>query len=78
MVFWKMDGKAEKDADTGELRIKQFPILRYYNVFHVDQCDGIEPKHKEAVFRCYASTHFFVGGLQKGAYLIYVLHHNKF
>lgn len=50
VVFWKMDGKAEKDSDTGELKIKQFPILRYYNVFHISQCDGIEPKHKEAVF----------------------------
>lgn len=50
VVFWKMDGKAEKDADTGELKIKQFPILKYYYVFHVDQCDGIEPKYKEPVF----------------------------
>lgn len=50
VVFWKMDSKADKDSDTGELKIKQFPILKYYYVFHVDQCDGIEPKFKEPVF----------------------------
>ena len=50
VVFWKLDAKADKDRDTGELKIKQFPILKYYYVFHVDQCDGIEPKYKEPAF----------------------------
>ena len=50
VVFWKIDAKAEKDKDTGEQKIRQFPILKYYYVFHVDQCDGIEPKYKEPVF----------------------------
>ena len=49
VVFWKLDAKADKDGDTGELKIKQFPILRYYTVFHVDQCDGLEPRFKEPV-----------------------------
>ena len=50
VVFWKVDAKADKDADTGELKTRQFPILRYYTVFHVDQCDGLEPRFKEPVF----------------------------
>lgn len=50
VVFWKVDAKAEKDADTGELKTRQFPILRYYTVFHVDQCNGLEPKYREPVF----------------------------
>lgn len=49
VVFWKMDASLDK-GDDGELKIKQFSILRYYYVFHVDQCDGIEPKYKEPVF----------------------------
>lgn len=49
VVFWKIDAKADKDADTGDLKIKQYPILRYYTVFHVDQCDGITAKYKEPV-----------------------------
>lgn len=50
VVFWKLDAKADKDGDTGELKIKQFPTLKYYHVFHVDQCDGIDTKYKEPVF----------------------------
>ena len=37
VVFWKLDVKTDKDRDTGELKIKQFPILKYYYVFHVDE-----------------------------------------
>ena len=50
VVFWKIDAKAEKDKDTGELKVRKIPILKYYHVFHIDQCDGIEPKNKESVF----------------------------
>lgn len=50
VVFWKMEDRAEKDSATGELKIKQFPILRYYHVFHIDQCENIMPKYKEPVF----------------------------
>ena len=50
VVFWKIGDKADKDADTGDLTVKQYPILRYYTVFHVDQCDGLEPKYREPVF----------------------------
>ena len=32
VVFWKLDAKADKDRDTGELKIKQFPILKYWRI----------------------------------------------
>ena len=43
VVFWKwMD---VKDEETDE--IKQIPFLRYYNVFHIDQCEGLATKRVE-------------------------------
>lgn len=41
VVFWKW--MAVKDEDTDEE--KEIPLLRYYNVFHLDQCEGLKPKH---------------------------------
>jgi len=41
VVFWKW--VEQKDEETGE--IKQVPFLRYYNVFHIDQCEGLTAKH---------------------------------
>lgn len=41
VVFWKF--MKAKDEETGEE--KEIPILRYYNVFHIDQCEGITAKH---------------------------------
>ncbi|MBE5766796.1 MAG: DUF1738 domain-containing protein [Clostridiales bacterium] len=41
VVFWKWI--EEKDPDTEE--VKQIPFLRYYNVFHIDQCEGLRAKH---------------------------------
>ena len=40
VVFWKWLDK--EDEETGEVR--QIPFLRYYNVFHVDQCEGIKAR----------------------------------
>jgi antirestriction protein ArdC len=40
VVFWKwLDGK---DRETGER--KRIPLLRYYTVFNVGQCDGLDEK----------------------------------
>lgn len=39
-VFWKPYEK--ENPDTGE--IEQHFYLRYYNVFHLDQCEGISPR----------------------------------
>lgn len=40
VVFWKWI--EQEDEDTGETR--EVPFLRYYNVFHIDQCEGINAK----------------------------------
>lgn len=42
VVFWKRI--EQKDEETGE--VKEVPFLRYYNVFHIDQCDGLTAKHE--------------------------------
>lgn len=41
VVFWKWI--EQEDEDTGEK--KSIPFLRYYNVFHIDQCEGLTAKH---------------------------------
>ena len=41
VVFWKWI--ETEDEETGE--VKEVPFLRYYNVFHIDQCEGITAKH---------------------------------
>ena len=53
VVFWKWI--EQEDQDTGE--VKQIPFLRYYNVFHIDQCESISAKYTaEIVFPDRAST----------------------
>ena len=50
VVFWKQIPTKEQDQQTGEQREKLIPMLRYYNVFHLDQVEGlhivptVEPK----------------------------------
>ena len=46
IVFWKIQNIVELNED-GEEERKQIPLLRYYNVFHVSQVDGIEPLPEE-------------------------------
>ena len=43
VVFWKF--LQVKDEETDEL--KEVLFLRYYNVFHLDQCEGIAAKHAQ-------------------------------
>ena len=43
VVFWTW--LEREDEETGE--IKNIPFLRYYNVFHIDQCEGLKAKHAE-------------------------------
>ena len=40
VVFWKMFETV--DADTGE--VTEIPMLKYYNVFNIDQCEHIAPR----------------------------------
>ena len=43
VVFWKFLQK--EDEETGE--VMGIPFLRYYNVFHIDQCEGLKAKHSK-------------------------------
>lgn len=45
VVFWKIQ-PFEEENENGEKVIKQIPLLRYYNVFHISQVDGVEPKEQ--------------------------------
>lgn len=46
VVFWKqVRVKDDPDPETGAERTKLVPMLKYYNVFNLDQCEGIEPKY---------------------------------
>ena len=48
VIFWKMREEKIKD-ENGEEKIHLMPLLRYYNVFHISQVDGVEalPKTEE-------------------------------
>lgn len=46
VVFFKHMTYTEKDPETGEEKIKTYPLLRYYNVWHIDQTEGIQSKIK--------------------------------
>lgn len=43
VVFWKIQ-PIEETLEDGTKEIKQIPLLRYFNVFHISQVDGVEPK----------------------------------
>lgn len=43
VVFWKWI--ETKDEETEE--VKEVPFLKYFNVFHIDQCKGITAKHTQ-------------------------------
>ena len=44
VVFWKQLPVKQQNPQTGELEETLIPMLRYYNVFHISQCEGlVEP-----------------------------------
>lgn len=45
VVFWKFIDKTEKDEEGNSVVVGRFPILKGYHVFHIEQCEGIAPKH---------------------------------
>ena len=54
IVFWKFLDSAKRDDDgnvvygsDGKPIMESVPFLRYYNVFHIDQCEGIQPRFSE-------------------------------
>lgn len=44
VVFWKQMPIKEEDPTTGEKVDHMIPMLKYFNVFHIDQIEGIEAK----------------------------------
>ena len=42
VCFWKIQ-PIEEEKEDGTKEAKQIPLLRYYNVFHISQIDGVEP-----------------------------------
>ena len=41
VVFWKQIPVKQQDTLTGECEEVLIPMLRYYSVFHIDQCEGL-------------------------------------
>ena len=48
VVFWKMYPIKEKQ-DDGTETIKTIPLLKYINVFHISQVDGVEPLKQKVI-----------------------------
>ena len=42
VVFWKIQ-PVEEEKEDGTKEVKQIPLLRYFNVFHISQVEGVEP-----------------------------------
>ena len=40
ITFWKIN-KTEKEDEKGEMVTKTIPMLRYYRVFNVEQCENL-------------------------------------
>ena len=53
VVFWSFNDKKVKDVDADGnevIRIvRGHPFLKYYTVFHIDQCEGIKPKFDKEI-----------------------------
>lgn len=47
VVFWKW---LEKEDEDDPEQTRKIPFLRYFNVFHIDDCEGIEPKYAAETF----------------------------
>ncbi len=47
-VLWKWIARKNENTETGEKETKQIPLIRYYSVFNVEQCDGISHARLEA------------------------------
>ena len=45
VVFWKL--LKEKDETDEDAPIKIRPVLRYYNIFHISDVEGVEPLPRE-------------------------------
>lgn len=48
VVFWKIQ-PVEEEMEDGTKEVKHIPLLRYFNVFHISQVDGVEPLSEDAL-----------------------------
>lgn len=46
IVFWKVL-PVEEEQEDGTKTVKQIPLLKYINVFHISQVEGVEPLPQE-------------------------------
>jgi antirestriction protein ArdC len=46
VVFWKIQ-PVEDVKEDGTKEVKQIPLLKYFNVFHISQVEGVEPLPEE-------------------------------
>lgn len=49
VVFWKQIKAVEQD-EAGQPIEKAIPMLRYYSVFHIEQCEGIESQQRQTEY----------------------------
>ena len=56
VVFWKWLLTEKRDEngsvvldENGEAEVKKIPILRYYNVFNIKDCEGIKPHENKVI-----------------------------
>lgn len=49
VVFWRIYQKEE--VVDGKSCTTTIPLLKYINVFHIDQCEGVKPRLKQPEFR---------------------------
>jgi antirestriction protein ArdC len=53
VVFWKILERETEIADSDESSIRKIPMLRYFQVFNVEQCDGIEHPKPQLIERTF-------------------------
>jgi len=49
IIYWKIK-EVEKELENGEIKKEVIPILRYYKVFNLEQCEGIGIKENKEEF----------------------------
>lgn len=47
VIFWRWIARDTENTETGETETKKIPLIRYYRVFNVEQCDGLTHKRLE-------------------------------
>jgi len=48
VVFWKLAQAEQRDPQTGEVTLKQLPVLRYYRMFNATQADQLPERFHPA------------------------------